>query len=831
MLSYDFAGTVITNTPQVTSSRLESVAGVRSATFVFLAGSLAEARTAKATWRPIFVYAVAPDFAAEAARVGWEGPLRPTPGNVTISSGLAAALGAQVGDVIQLGRELCDPVTGGCEFRNVTYTVSSIVIRSKTDGTPLTFLFMAFIDLADARIFYETINNRLFPDPPGYLFLIWVESREVLMPLDPQGNILRISKIQRELEIQSGSTSFESPLRRSLESFGSLLIPLQALFLSLSVPALILALAVSLEAISRATHQAMKNIRYFRIRGMNQRAAFYVTMVPGLLVAIAGLLVGVWVLPWLFSVLLENLGFANEVGGLPIASLSTGIVYLLVLLALFSRRVRSGLEVLRAKWERELSPVGRFSLPTLDYALLLSGGLLWAYVGLFEVIQAFSPALDTLVGTILRTLAPVATVLVALGSIRPLLWRREIRSALASVFRTVAGPLGRRYLADRFKGATPRAGVPLVIALAVSLTLLGFISLQSENAYNEKRAAAALGGDMQVEVLGDGSLASNLSALSGITHVSEAEITSPFISMQRRVIAINTSSYHSVVGNDPYFFASVGGDVRALLEGKPAVVVNQPAAREGGLAVGDAVAVSFENRTAILSVAGIINAMPGLLPDGLSSLDEPLLYADLATLYDVVFPGAHQVGLSEWRILLRLAPGISAEALRDALFAAFPSRVLEVEFNAQSGKGGSSFVDIAASFLSVETYLSSVLVLTALSLLASTLLSEREVEVATIRVRGARRATVATFLWGELASIAVLGVLVGVPVGLTGSWFLVQALSKFIDPSVLVRPWIVPGEAIVAALSLATAALGVLFLLAWHASEPDSVRILKERSL
>lgn len=165
------------------------------------------------------------------------------------------------------------------------------------------------------------------------------------------------------------------------------------------------------------------------------------------------------------------------------------------------------------------------------------------------------------------------------------------------------------------------------------------------------------------------------------------------------------------------------------------------------------------------------------------------------------------------------------------MFAALPSRIIDTRFNLESGSDGSSVIDVAAMFLDVETYLSSVLVLIALSMLASTLLSEREVEATAIRVRGATRATVASLLWGDLASTATLGVVVGLLVGLCGSWFLVQALSEFIDPSPLVRPWVLSADSIAASVALAMAALGVLLVLAWHASEPDSSRILRERSL
>lgn len=830
MVSYDFDASVVTSAPYATESGLESVPGVRSATFV-LPFSLIEARTPSAVWRPVFVQAVPSDFSADAANVGWNGDFNVTPGHATLSSGLAAALGVQVGSVISLGRELCSPVTGSCDFRNVSYSVSSLVIRTKNDGTTLTSLFVAFIDLADAPAFYATITGEPLPDPSGYIFLVWVDAPSVLMPLDPPGNLVRLSKIQRELEIQSGGATFESPLRDSLESYGTLLVPLQALFMALSVPALVLALAVGLEAVSRVTLHALRNIRLFMVRGMGDAAALIAAVGPGMLVAFAALAFGVWMLPLLFSTLLALFGLPLDSVDFSIASLTAGVVYLLILIGLLGRRVRSNLSIERPKWGRDIVPPSRFASLSVDYALVLSGLLLWAYVGLFEVIQASAAPFETLAGSFFRTLSPLATILVALGAVRPLLWSRRVRAGLAMIFRRISGSLGKEYLPGRLRRAFPRAGVPLVIALAISLALLGSVSLKSESGYNQKRIAAALGGDMQVETLGNGSVASGLESLGGIMHLSEAEISSPFISASYRVIAFNASSYHSVVGNDPYFFASVGGDVRALLQGKNALIINEPAAETLSLAVGDEVAVSFENRTAMLSVAGIVDAMPGLLPSGLSSLSDPLLYGDLSTLYNVVFPGSTQAALSEWRILLKLTPGTSARALSDALFAALPSRIIDTRFNLESGSDGSSVIDVAAMFLDVETYLSSVLVLIALSMLASTLLSEREVEATAIRVRGATRATVASLLWGDLASTATLGVVVGLLVGLCGSWFLVQALSEFIDPSPLVRPWVLSADSIAASVALAMAALGVLLVLAWHASEPDSSRILRERSL
>lgn len=828
-LSYHYFGDVRTSRPQLIDSDLQSIPGIRSATYVFLAGSLVEARTADSSWRSLFVYGVSPDFAAEAHLIGWDGDIRLSPGNVTVSSGLAAALGVEIGQVVSLGRNICDPFTGDCEYRNVTYTISSLVVRSKDDRTSLTSLFIAFVQLADALAFYEFLASGPLPENPNYSFLAWVDTDEVLLPLDPAGNLGRISRIQHELELKAGGASFEAPIRESLESFESRLIPLQALFLALSVPALLLALAVSLEALSRTTTRAVLSIRLFRVRGVSKRTGQFAVMIPGFVSAASCLLAGIFGFPWLFAFLFGRLGLTVEVEGLGATTLSAGIAFLLLLFVLFSRQVRFRLEIATAKWQGGSNQVSPGLASTVDYALLVSGVSLWLYVGLFEIIKAYAPAFDSLVGSVFRVLAPAATVLVTLGVVRPLLQQRSIRSGLVAPFRRMAGPLGRQYLASRFVAAAPRAGVPLVVALAVALMLVGSVALHSENTYNEKRLAAAIGGDLRIEALGNGSIGSALAALDGITRITEVEITSPFVSLQHRIIAVNTSGYHSVVGADPYFFGSVGGDIRALLEGKHAVLVNAPAAERSGITIGDTVSVFFGNRSALLTVSGIINAMPGLLPNGLSSLIEALLYADLPTLYNVVFPGARPADLSEWRFLLKTAQGTSLEELRASVLAAFPSQVLEISTRTPSGDD--PLVDIAAAFLAVETYVSAILVLMALSMLAATLLSERELEVAAIRVRGAGRLTVARFLWGELASTTTLGLFLGVGIGMVGSVFLVQALSKFIDQSVLVRPWIVTAESVGIALLLGITSLAILFLVAWRASVMDSVRIFKERAL
>ncbi len=835
---YDFIANAPGGSPDTVTSELQSLPGVASVAAVLGVTQSGDVVVGSTKATQVTIVGVTPSFGDRIADVGWEGTFALSPNGTVLSQRVASLLNVSVLDTVQLGETLCNPTGGGCVFRSLSFVVTNILQEGTVTDTALRARFIAFIRFTDAQNLFAVIFGG--NAPASYDAVVWIDRNALLSPLDPEGSMSRVARIQRSLELVLGTT-VSSPLLLSLQGFANQLAPLQALFLALAVPAMAVAFSLGLASLNTAARLPLEHLRLMRTRGLRNEDALLILLSPILLVAIAVVAVGFVTLPATVAVL--PVGFAATgpaaaypswgLLGLSGLTILTGAGYVAILLSAYGRTAAARLSAPYSKWH--LHPTGFASLENfeLDYLLLIFGILLWFYLAFLNDLRAIFPGLTTLLGDLINMVAPLGGILVVAGAVRPILAHPSARRTVGRPFTRASGPIGRRFLPGRVARATPRAGVPLVVALAVALVLMGFITLDSEAMYNEKVAEGLLGADLNVEAMTSRDLLPRLTALPGIVAGTAAETVPPFSATPGSILLFNATTYQAVVGSDPYFFSDVGGSVGPLVAGQYAVIVNTLAARAGNLKVGERMLVTYSSgtiRKAItVNVTGIVKALPGLRRSGIENLNDPLIYGDRDTFYHLLFPGAQPPNPAPFRFLMRAAPDAFLSALRGLILQRFPVEVDAIQVRgALPQEGGLNIVDLSASFLRVQAYTTYALVLLAVALMTLTLFREERLEIATIRARGANRRGVMALLWADASASATVGILIGLAGGLLGSLFLVSALSKTIDPSALDRSWLFGLDTAAVTVGFVLLLFGVLAAIAWSVAQPRISEVLKE---
>lgn len=843
-LPYDFEGDVLTSSPEDVSSSLSSIETVVAVTYGFWVSVDALGRSAGEEVS-LFIAGVADTFPDLAANMGWEGAFELAPGTTVLSVRAASQLGAGVGSMVQLGSERCDPINSTCIFQGRAYTVSGLV-RDTNEGNALSFPFEAFLTESDGMSLRQLMDGQASGPPPSenqpyHTFMIWVNRESLLSPLDPHGSIQRVAQTRIRLEVAAGAASLRSPLEEALRSYPSRLASLQGFFLAITVPSLVLAAAFGLTALDRTTHEALGSIRLMRIRGMGRPKALTLLTIPPALVAAAIVAVAGISLPMTFEAVLLRVGPFQDLvstypswsfNGIPALSFLAGTALFLSIFGLHLHSVAARLAQPSSKWQT--TPIARDGAPVRrDLFLVLLAVALWSYSTFHELILRVTPGADLFLGGLVTALIPLAGIFLVAGLTRPILRVRRLRVAVGKKGALFAGVLGRRYLPDRLSRSVPSARVPLLVAIAVSLVLLTLTSFASEQAFEGKRTVALLGGDMMVDAYGSQNLSGSrylgetLSRIPGIRNVAEVDLLPPVVSPVGQLVLANLSSYQTVVAPDPYFFGTLGGDIATILRG-PAVLVNLAASEQAGLVVGNEIPVRYgTSHFESVRIVGVVPALPGLQPPWAEDFRMPLLYGDIASFHDL-FPEIALNGASQSRFLLKLATDASPDALVNTILLTVPqvSRVLHAGTEPLSMSVGT----IAQPFIVIETFFSFVLVLLASASMMSTLLSGKRAEIATLRARGASRASVTGLMSGEIVSSLAFGFLVGTLSGLASSWFFVDSLSKLLDPSPLSRPFVLSPNLILPLGLLALAFVGILAAVSWMSSNPNLAGEIRERS-
>lgn len=839
-LPYDFEGELLASSPRDVAASLSSISAVTDVTYGFWVSLGA---TARAGGRQVNLQVAGVDdtFQNRSSSLGWKGDFSLSLGMTVLTARAASELGAGVGSTIDLGLERCSPTNGSCSFEGRAFEVSGIVRDAKA-GAALSFSFEAFLTESDGMSLFnlmygETSSTAPAQSHPIHTFLIWVNREALLNPLDASGNIQRVVQKRIQLEAAAGIVGFRSPLEDLLHVYASRLASLQGFFLAISAPSLILAAALGFNALDRATQEAYGSVRLMRVRGMEIRTALTVLMVPSAIVAVATALgAGILIPPALEALLLRIGPFQTLVAtyhswsfdAVPVVSLLAGAGLFLSVFGMEVRSVAARLSEPSTKWRNRRDPSESDPMRRDLLMVFLALGL-WGYAASYEVFVQVTPAANLVLSGLVIALLPLAGVFMVVGMTRPILHVRRLRVAVGRMCAVFAGPLGKRYIVDRLSRSIPSSGVTLLVAVAVSLILLTLTSFASEQAFEDHRETALLGGDLKIEAYGSQNLSGNqrvsesLARIAGVSAVTEVDLLPPIASPAGQIVLANASSYQLVVGRDPYFFGFLNGDIATVLRG-PVVIMNSAASDETGLVVGDEVPVRYGSHVESLRIVGVVPALPGLQPPWAEDFRTPLLYGDIRSFHEM-FPEIAGTE-SPARFLLKLEPEASREALADTILGSVPqvSAVLYAG-NVSPVKVGT----IAQPFLAAEASLSLVLVLAASASLMSTLFAGKRGEIALLRARGAGRGSVARLTSSEVAPSLAFGFVIGILAGLASSWFFIGSLSELIDPTPLPRPFVLDPNLLPSLGLLALALTAILASVSWICSSPVLAIQIRER--
>lgn len=375
----------------------------------------------------------------------------------------------------------------------------------------------------------------------------------------------------------------------------------------------------------------------------------------------------------------------------------------------------------------------------------------------------------------------------------------------------VGWPLGRvrgitGVLARQNAGRNPKRSASTAQALMIGVGIVAFFLVlnASLRASIDKVLDDNFAGDFVVDTGSFGMIGMPPEVAEQVAALPEVEAVAPF----RTTLATIDGEEGEIAATSPAGFPMFGLDVVEGSEalGRGEVVVFDDTAEQEGLAVGDRLAVDFlDSEPTQLTVAGIYSATSEVaaLGDYLVGLDE----------FSVHVPGA-----TDLQVVVQLADGVSieqADPVIEEVVAPYPTVQVESaeEFKESFGEQLDVFLQLVFGLLA----LAIVIALLGIANTIALSVLERTRELGLLRAVGmSRRQLRSTIRW-ESVIIALFGTVLGLVVGVLGSWGMVTA---FRDEGFEV--FAVP-FAVLSMLAVLAGALGMLAALApaWRASRLD----------
>ncbi|MEO5641489.1 MAG: FtsX-like permease family protein [Sphingomicrobium sp.] len=216
------------------------------------------------------------------------------------------------------------------------------------------------------------------------------------------------------------------------------------------------------------------------------------------------------------------------------------------------------------------------------------------------------------------------------------------------------------------------------------------------------------------------------------------------------------------------------------------VAVGRELAERLGLRVGSAVRVGYANFT----VASIIEAMPTM--SGFAFSPPMLVDADGLKATGLVQPGS--LTTNSYRLLL--PPGRDPQAIGKAFQARFADGGWSVTDRSDAGQGTRRFVERVAEMLLLVALAALAIGGLGIASAAGAFAESRRATVATLKLLGAGRRSLAAMLAIEVALIAVLAILAGLAVGAIAPALAAEAIGSSLPIAPDPNPqWLALGEA------------------------------------
>ena len=212
---------------------------------------------------------------------------------------------------------------------------------------------------------------------------------------------------------------------------------------------------------------------------------------------------------------------------------------------------------------------------------------------------------------------------------------------------------------------------------------------------------------------------------------------------------------------------AAGLDLMGLIGEPDQVLVTAPLARKLGVEAGDLMSVTFGDRKRELKVAAVLGGEPAGRSTG-AAMQGSLLVMDIASA---------QVALERqgWidRLEVRLHDGVDLQAAEAAVRAQLPAG-LTVQ---RPERRGEAVEKMLAAFHFNLTMLSTIALVVGLFLIYNTIsvaVMTRRAEIGMLRTLGTTRWQILSLFLGEALLLAVIGAVLGIPVG----WVLAQGAVK-----------------------------------------------------
>src|SRR6266545_1957041 len=764
-------------------------------------------------------------------------------GQAALSEDLAARLNVSTGATVSFRLSSFDPSNQTDPRVNVTVAA---VFGGVRPGGGTIFPPLAVVHADDAAWYEEQLGYVYVGD--GLTGEIRIDRAQVLDPYNVEasrGNLARLERqINTVLGLFGGHISSDN-IPDALSSFESALIIQRIFYLGLSTPVLLLGIYLGAIGIDLSHAERRRELAVLKTRGASRDQTLGLLVLEavfgGVVAALIGLVAGVGLSRFLLSfVSLFSTASAPQYELVVLSPATVATVAGLSVLFMAATSYRSArrtadlpiVETLRyyAPGETHIRYRSSWDVLLVTLAALTYGMVLYSRENSFVTF---------LVGSLFVVLLPLAPIFLMVGSGR-LLTRSTSRvyEAASRVTRPFAKNL--HHVISRNLQRNPRraANVAVIIALGLAFGMFTLVTFSSQFAYQEGQLRAGIGADIAVDAPpSDPGFAASVQALpevDGLTVVQRVYVAPQ--SFYADLFALDPQTYLSVTKPEPWYFRDFdSAAVQQVLASPGDVLVTEGWLHSAFLAVGDVLTLTRQVRdetghleTVVINsrIGGTVRGLPGTSAVGSGV---PLAvygsYDTLGPLIDLarsqnIDPERYLVDLragADWRTAEEGIRRLGASGIRVADEEVEQLRSVPL-FRAFFG-----FMELEMAFM--------VVVLTAglgLILYAATL--EREVELASIRARGASGWQTAGLLVGEASSIMLVGLVVGAGIGVVSAYLSTTlGVSGTGGESLVPLFLIVPVTSLLLLAAAPIAMLIVSFLVSLQVARMDIGRVLKLR--
>ena len=771
--------------------------------------------------KPIYVGSLSEGLVEKAELTLTEGSWDLADHGVVLSSRLAKAIGAGVGDklVLVVNMAVFGQVltwrSPELEVRGVVYmseeAISYLSARLVRAGMPIPGRAGVQAPLLMC-LSYEALKELVEQFPGGerldlvFLYYVWVDRNDLLDPWNLDATEERLSEFELELRssVQEYDTNVIVYLSYAINIFKSALNGIRFMTGALSFPVFLLCWYLVLTAGYLISGAKRREVGLLRVRGASSRSIFLSYMLTALLVgllgSLLGILAGMGVAQAYFALSGEELPSKVLTGPLEpeMIGLELGLGCAICLVASIKpARMASKLAPVEATKEYvEAEAVEGWKPGKLVLASFILGAVKmaeWAAgirpLEILESVQGL-PFFITIAfyiyaifdAFVLNFLGPIFFIY---GSTCLLVRSSKRLYRMASVLAKPLGPIKELVSRNLSRNPVRASRVAFLISIAIAFGSVMSLLAASVMDAQVRTARAVVGSDVRVEVFeGVGpDFAQELTALEGVEEAT-AVLYGPWLEVKPAGPA-----YCYVV--DPRAFSRVAyieedfcqpGMREALAEmseDSHKVLVSEALADDYHLDVGDELLVgratwiegggSYE----AVEVAGVVKVFPG-------SVVSPFAQDYFLVLsYDL----SEELGLTDLLpyFLVKVRAGREPGDVAEAIEEAFPDLVSRT-YTVDEVLAESPLVmvgEVIYSFLRQSFVCSLAAATSGLALTALIGVRERTYEIGLLRARGMERKQVILALAYEYLIVSIIGLAIGIATGLTTVFGLTGMMSDF----------------------------------------------------